>query len=219
MTTEKDPQTRFWVEAQVSIAKSAVLLATAQEETERGELASASVNAYYSLYHLSLSLMWLLPESIHPSLHQALIAIRDSGDELPNKMISHKKAEDFLCAVQLNLSVPNLTSLYKLSLRLREFVSYGPRVTYDGTHPLLGPCSFNLEQVRMVVQGAPHVFTNALKAAFPKTAYKGDLALIVIDGAIKLLQEAEFPFKRWYSKSALEKAEILINGLRNDQST
>ena len=208
MTTEKDTQARFWVEAQVSIAKSSVLLATAKEEFARGELASASVNAYYSLFHMSLALMWLLPESIPPSLHQVLIEIRDSGEELPNKQTSHKKAEDFLCAGQLNLLVP-----------IREFVSYGPRVTYDGDQPLVGPCSFSPEKVLMVVREAPNVFTNALKAALPRTAYEGYLAHIVIDGAINLLRESQFPFKRWYSTSALEKAEKLINGLRSNENT
>lgn len=219
MTDKKDPQARFWVEAQVAIAKSAVLLATAREETERGDLASSAVNAYYSLFHLSLALMWLLPESMPPSLHQGLIEIRDSGNELPSTMTSHKKAEDFLCGGQVNLPVPNLASLYRLSLQLREFVSYGPRVTYDGDQPFVGPCSFQPQQVRLVVQQMPNIFVNALEAALPQTAYDGYLAPVVIDGAIELLRKSEFPFKSWYSSSAVEEAEKLIRRLRKEQNT
>ena len=211
---KKDPQARFWVEAQVSIAKSAVLLATAREEIERGSLASATVNAYYSLFHLSLTLMWLLPESIPIPLHQALIEIRDSGKELPNKMTSHKKVEDFLCGGQVNLPVPNLTSLYRLSHQLREFVSYGPRVTYDGDQPLVGPCTFQPDQVHSVVQQMPSIFLNALEAVLPQTAYEGDLAPVVIDGALDLLSKSEFPFRSWYSSSSVEQAKELIRKLR-----
>jgi len=215
MNTDKDPQARFWVEAEVSIAKSAVFLGTAEAEIDTGDLMSASINAYYSLFHLSLALMWLLPESMPQSLHQALIGVRDAGEELPNKITSHKKAEDFLCAGQVTLPVPNLSPLYQRALKLREFASYGPRVTYDGDQPFVGPCSFQRRDVREIVQAIPNMFVSTLKAAFPQTAYEGYLAPIVVDGAIDLLHRSEFPFKNWYSESVLSRAEVLINSLRN----
>jgi len=214
MDNTKDPQARFWVEAQVSIAKSAVLLATAEKELEAGDLIPASVNAYYSLFHLSLALMWLLPESLPSSLHRALIETRDTGMELPSKLTSHKKAEDFLCAGQVDLPVRNLAPLYQRALKLREFASYGPRVTYDGEQPLVGHCSFLKRDVRELVLEVPEVFTNALQAALPQTAYEGYIGPIVLDGAIDLLRRTEFPFRNWYSVSVIERAEMLINNLR-----
>lgn len=218
MDNAKDPQARFWVEAQVSIAKSAVLLATAEKELEAGDLMPASVSAYYSLFHLSLALMWLLPESMPPSLHEALIEIRDTGMELPNKLTSHKKAEDFLCAGQVKLPVHNLGSLYQRALKLREFASYGPRVTYNGEQPFVGPCSFLRRDVRAVVLEVPKVFTNALQATLPRTAYEGYLGPIVLDGSIDLLRRTEFPFKNWYSAGVMARAEMLINNLRASTS-
>ena len=215
MNTNKDPQARFWVEAKVSIAKSAVFLGCGEADLDRGDLMSASINAYYSLFHLSLTLMWLLPESVSQSLHKDLINVRDAGEELPNKITSHKKAENFLRAVQVNLPVPNLISLYQRALTLREFASYGPRVTYNGDQPFVGTCSFQTRNVREIVQAMPDMFVSALRAAFPQTAYEGNLAPIVVDGAIDLLRGPEFPFKNWYSKSVLGRAEVLINGLRN----
>jgi hypothetical protein len=218
MDNTKDPQARFWVEAQVSITKSAVLLATAEKELESGDLIPASVSAYYSLFHLSLALMWLLPESMPPSLHAALIATRDAGMELPNKLTSHKKAEDFLCAGQVNLPVSNLGLLYQRALKLREFASYGPRITYDGEQPQVDLCSFLKRDVREVVLEVPKVFINALQAALPRTAYEGYLGPIVLDGAIDLLRRVDLPFKNWYSASVIERAEMLISNLRASAS-
>jgi hypothetical protein len=215
MNANKDPQARFWVEAKVSIAKSAVFLGCGEADLDRGDLMSASINAYYSLFHLSLTLMWLLPGSMPQSLHEDLIKVRDAGEELPNKITSHKKAENFLRAGQVNLPDPNLISLYQRALTLREFAIYGPRVTYNGDQPFVGTCSFQTRNVREIVQAMPDMFVSALRAAFPQTAYEGNLAPIVVDGAIDLLRGPEFPFKNWYSKSVFGRAEVLINGLRN----
>jgi uncharacterized protein (UPF0332 family) len=214
MDNTKDTQARFWVEAQVSIAKSTVFLATAEKELEAGDLMPASVSAYYSLFHLSLALMWLLPESMPPSRHRDLIEIRDTGNELPNKLTSHKQAEAFLCAGQVDLPVPKLRPLYQRALKLREFASYGPRVTYDGEQPQVGDCSFQTRDVRDVVKEIPNIFINALRAALPRTAYDADLAPVVLDGALDLLRRTEFPFKNWYSMSVIKRAEILIDELR-----
>lgn len=215
MNNDKDPQARFWVEAQVSIAKSAVFIGAAEAEVNNGDLIPASISAYYALFHLSLSLMWLLPESLPPALYQNLIEIRDAGKELPNKITSHKKTEDFLCNGQVNLPIPNLAPLYKRALKLREFASYGPRVTYDGEQPFVGPCSFQRRDVREIVISVPNLFLSAFKTALPKTAYKGYLGPIVIDHAVELLRGSEFPFKGWFADSVLNRAEALIKGLRD----
>ena len=207
--TEKEPKARFWVEARVATAKTAALIALAEADVARGDYAEAAVNAYYSLFHLGLSLLWLMPESMPEKLHHALIETRDTGKELPNKQISHKAVEDFLAEGHDDLS-----RLFVDAIKLREFASYGPRVTYRSDEPFVGPCDYKPRDVRWIVQRAPVVFVESLNATWSKTAYDGLLGPIIVEGARDLLSDAQFPFVGWFAPSVLERASQLIQSLK-----
>ena len=211
---EIEPQSRFWVEAQVAVAKSAVFLAAAEADVSRHDFSLGAVDAYYGLFHLSLALMWLLPESLPVKLRESLASTRDAGSVLPNKLTSHKAAERFLCDGQVDLPVPKLGTLFREALELREFASYGHRVSYDAPgEPVVGPCSLTPNRVERVVRTAPPVFTEALRAAWPRTAYDGALGQITADGARRLLDDPQFPFKDWHSPAALGRARQLLGTL------
>jgi hypothetical protein len=210
---EKDPQARFWVEAEVALAKSAILLASAEASAAKGNFASAAVEAYYSLFHLSLALMWLLPESIPLKLQGELVIVRDGGDELPNRLNSHKAAERFLCDGQISIRVPDLGRAFREALALREFASYGPRVTYRGEQPSVGPCDSSPAKVRELIERLPALFTDAIKAATPKTAHKGRLSPIVVNGAIELLKDGQYPYKNWFAPAILKRGARFLQRL------
>jgi hypothetical protein len=211
--TNKDPQARFWVEAEVAIAKSAVFLATAEKEVEQGDFIPASVSAYYSLFHLTQALMWLLPESIPCPLQSRLIGIRDQGSELPDPNTRHEDLKNFLCAIQVQLPEPQLYTFFQSAKVLREFSSYGPRVTYDGDQPSIGPCSFKREDIQAVIKEIPSIFLHTLKGIKSQIAYDSDLAPIVFKGVFDLLGSTEFPFKNWSSPSVIHRAEQIVRDL------
>ena len=215
---KKDPQARFWVEAQVSLAKSAVLLANAESDINNGNCSSAAVNVYYSLFHLGLAFMWLLPTLISTELREELVARRDSGDELPNKLISHKKVEEFLCSQRETLPT-SFIPLFTEALALRLFASYGPRVTYDGEEAFVGPCRYRPADVERVIRQAPQLFIESLIAIWPKTAYEGQLGLLTVDHAVSLLTDSQFPYKKWFAPELLERARQLINQTKAANST
>ncbi|MBI4473597.1 MAG: hypothetical protein HY646_13090 [Acidobacteria bacterium] len=210
-TGEKDPQARFWVEAQVAVAKSAVLLAAAEADVARSDYAAGAVNAYYGLFHLSLALMWLLPESIPAKLRDALVAARDRGDELPAREYpTHKAAEQFLRDGHADLPVPELAAVFREARDLREFVSYGPRVSYQGTQPLVGPCRYSPSAVQELVRKGLELFPSALRATWPRTAYTGMLGPFTADGAEQLLFDPQFPYRNWFSLGVRERAKEII---------
>lgn len=217
MKEKIDPKARFWLEAQVALAKSAIFLVTSEDELKHNNFISASISVYYSLFHFSLCLMWLLPERLPDSLRKALIEIRDSGCELPDKIISHQKVENFLCAGQFNLPVKGLSELFIRAQELREFTNYGPRVTYINKKPTLGPCHFNISQLITMISEIHKIFPVVLKLVFPKTAYKGNLGPIIVSEAILMLDQSDLHFSTWSSKKIISSAKKFLSRLNRER--
>lgn len=212
MNTQSSDRTEFWVTAQVSIAKSAVMLASAEKDLNDGNLISCSVNAYYSLYHLAVSVMWLLPERLPPSRYRTLSKSQADGLELPSKEISHDHAQNFFCAGQAQLKVAGLKELYSTARSLREAASYKPRVKWNGTDWVVGDYSVKPAQVSDVVTQLPRMFTKVLQEVRTQTD-DISLGLLALDGARGLLKRQDLPFKGWYSEHVLIRAEALIKKL------
>lgn len=214
---EMEPKARFWVEAEVATAKAAVFIASAEADIGRGDYALGAVNSYYGLFHLGLSLLWQMPDSMPEELHQTLIRIRDAGNELPHKGMKHAAIEEFVegffLRSDLDLPVLAFRGLFAEAKALREFASYGPRVTYRSAQPFVGPCAIKPRDVQRLVQAAPVAFRQSLTAAWGKTAYDGTLGRIVADGAGQLLNDAQFPFVGWFGSAVLERARQLVRSL------
>ena len=212
--SNKEPHDKFFVETPVSLAKSAVFFASAEIEMQYNNFTMAIISAYYSLFHLGLTLMWMLPQYMPEDLHRNLIEIRDRGEELPDKSIKHKDIKNFLSTIQKKLPDSHLVLIYQRALKLREFVNYGPRVYYDGKQPLVGPCDSTIRDVREVVDEIPEVFFKTIKDAATQTVYNGDLTIYIIV-ALDLLRKSEFPFIGWFPTSVLNRAEEFIKNLND----
>jgi hypothetical protein len=206
-------RTQFFVQAQVSIAKSAVMLASAEIDFSGDNLIPCAVNAYYSFFHLAMAVMWLLPERMPASLYRTVSDIEASGMDLPSKKIPHGAVEDFFCKNgQANLSVSDSRRLYRLALRLREAASYEPRVKRDGQSWVVGDCSLQPAQIHEVVTQLPRMFTEVLQEVRTQTD-DISLALMALDGARGLLKRKDLPFKGGYPERVLVRAEALIKEL------
>jgi hypothetical protein len=119
----------------------------------------------------------------------------------------------FLCDGQITIPAQLLKKTFKEACELREFASYGPRVTYRGEKPFVGPCHHTPDQVKRLVEQLPAIFMEAMNAAGPRTAYAGNLAPIVIDSATKLLVDAQFPFSGWFAPAILRRAKRCLRNL------
>lgn len=206
-------RTQFSVLAEVSIAKSAVMLASAEDDLGAGNLIPCAVNAYYTLFHLAISVMWLLPERMPSSLHLSVSEIEADGMDLPDRTeITHTAVQKFFCDGQANLSVSDLRRLYQLARKLREAASYEPRVTHSGESWVVGDCSLQTAQIHEVVAQLPRIFTEVLQKVRTQTD-DISLGLIALDGARCLLNRKDLPFKGWYPERVLLRAEGLIKEL------
>jgi hypothetical protein len=199
----------FWVEAQISLSKSVVFLASSEDSDSQKNYILASISAYYSLFHFSLAIMWLLPSSLKKSLKEKLILVRKEGNELPDKNISHQEVKKFLLRNDSNFG-SQLCSKFVRAKEIREFACYGPRVTFEDTQPIVGPCSFTTNEIKQLIFDIPSIYCQTMKTIKPKTAYEGDFVLYVLNESQKIISNPELPFKDWFPDSILERAGYLI---------
>jgi hypothetical protein len=210
----------FYVEASVGLAKSSVFLSTAEEDLIRGDLVSAAISGYYSIFHLTLALMWLFADELPKTVLDRLMEIRKKGNELPSSEVTHTNAQRFLCDGQLKLSnKKELCFLFRKTQDLREFANYGPRVTWKDGHPFIGPCHFSIDQVKELVPKLRPAFISTVKLATPATAIDGDLGKIVLRQATALLTHKQFPFSTWSSEKIQKEALTLLSTLYDESLT
>lgn len=210
MSSSGRSHTRFWVEAQVSLAKAAVFLSAAEEDARRGSPATAGVHAYYSLFHLVQAFMWLRPECLPSNLHETLLRARDQGGALPDRQTTHSAVGKFIRSGQLRLPGDDLPRLFEQALRLREFASYGPRVTYDGGRPTVGPCDVRRQHVVAAVGALCPTFIDALAAVAAATELQGAFGRITVEKARVLLSDNQFPFRDWFPDRVVARADAVL---------
>jgi hypothetical protein len=215
MAVRKEPAARYWAEASVSVAKTSVFLATAEDSLAKKDMISAAISSYYCLFHLSLSLMWMFPEDVPPTIQEQLIKIRDAGGALPTDDISHKSVENFLCCGQLRFPMPRLCMLFREAQAAREFVNYGPRVTYDGEAPVVGPCSFSPKKTAKIISELETVLKTTLVDVSGHTAYKGCLSPIILHMALDCLNRSDLPFKAWSSEAVLHRSAQVLTDIQD----
>ncbi len=213
-----DPKARerFGTEAKVSLIKASIFWASAKEEYVRGDYLATAVSAYYSIFHLSLFVMWLKPEYLQPAIKDKLIKIQDAGGPLPDKSISHGNIEEFLCEDhgELLVSVKELGELFKKAKGYREFASYGPRVTTNGDNIFIGPCSFTIETLNDIINETEKLIKQTVLSVLPKTAYDGMLGNIVVDQSIPMIEQSDLSFRKWSSPDIIKRASVLLEDIK-----
>jgi hypothetical protein len=88
--------TIFAIQAQASCAKSLIFVAEARVAVRANNYIWASIASYYSLFHLAISLMFMLPQLIEPRLLTQLVKKRADGADDPTELISHAYLPRFL---------------------------------------------------------------------------------------------------------------------------
>jgi hypothetical protein len=207
------PDLKFHVEAAVAVAKAAALITSSEFHVAQKQYASAAVETYYALFHTTLGLLWLIPDSMPENLRRSMVQTRDSGRELPDKQISHKMLDRILSDSRFDLPVATLTSSFRQAIELREFASYGPRIIYKAEQPFVGPCHFKPRDVRWVVSQASKAFLESFHGVWNKSKDFGYVGSIIVDNARTQLTDSQFPFHDWFAENVILRAIELVNAL------
>ena len=79
----------FFAQAQAAYAKSIIFAAEARCAIKKDQYLWAAVSAYYSLFHFTISLMYILPIYVRQDLLNKLLAFHLRGAADPTREIKH----------------------------------------------------------------------------------------------------------------------------------
>lgn len=203
----------FYFNAAASLAKTVAFRSLAIQLLRVNERISAVVSAYYSLFHLAITLIYLCPDKIDIVLLDKLRAKRGGGAIDPSNLITHKSALEFVQRCVQN----GLDNKFFLNLdyakNLREFVNYGPRITINNETPYFGPCNYTPSDCDKLVWSLDEIIFVVLEWACNNSPLKGALAKSIIGKCYEFFTENDLFYTRWCSRASIESCLKLIENL------
>lgn len=155
----------FLIQAQAAYAKAVAFRAEATVAIATRTEIWAAVAGYYSLFHLSIALMFILPEFVDPPLLRKLVEGRGRGARDPTDRIKHAALPRFLESCEQNGLPPNLRALLGELKRLREFANYEPRVVWRDDTPTFLTRKHSPDEVRQAVGRSAALFAEVIRWA------------------------------------------------------
>jgi hypothetical protein len=103
-----------------SLAKAVVFRSLAHHALKAEERIGATIFAYYSLFHLVITLMYFCPSKMDPALRNKIHKARGSGGTDPSSVILHRDALQFAeSCISAGLD-PNIHSTLERAKDLRD---------------------------------------------------------------------------------------------------
>lgn len=202
--------TIFAIQAQAAYAKSLIFLAEARVAVRSHQYIWAAIASYYSLFHLSVSLMFMVPQLIEPKLLARLVKERAQGAHDPTSSIAHRYLPPFLTNCELTGLTPRLRELVETAKNLREeYANYGPRVVWKDDKPTFLTCGYSFSDVRQITKSIPPLLKEV-----PFWARKQCESADIVAGvaAISLdwfLNKKDLLYRNWCSPDVLTEAKKL----------
>lgn len=175
---EPASRTRDYVEATLSLAKTATFLVLSEEGAQRRDLGSAAFCAYSTLLHLSLGLQWLLADRMPEADLEGLWDLRRSGGATTSDA-GRARAQQFYCngPVPLDNSAA-LRDLFEQTHALWEFYAEGPPVMWSGDQPAVTPSAPPAMDIAQLVHRLRSEVMAAVRSARPLAARMQSLLIL-----------------------------------------
>ena len=206
----------FYPNAAGALAKAVAFRSIAIQAVDSNERIVGAVCAYYSLLHLAISLMYVLPDKIEPKIADKLRAKRGRGEKDPSRLISHADAIGFVrkCCEEGGLDKVFVEEIDDAK-ELREFVNYRPEITIHDGQAYFGPCDRDLQpdSVDKLVAKLDGIFRSVLGWAQTKAAAKGTFLKDALSLSPSLFQREEPFYDRWCSRASVDSAMSFLNEL------
>ena len=204
----------------VTLAKAVAFRSLAIQALKEDERISATISAYYSLFHLAITLVYLCPDKLKPSLLIYLRDKRGEGKLDPSKDISHADALEFVkVCVEEGLDTQLHTQL-AMARELRKFVNYGPQVTFDPNEFEVssGPCNYRPKNCDKLVSVISKLFPLALEWAY-KHSPSRDATKIAVETCSVHFRQPDLFHSQWCSKACIEDSLVFIRELEQKMNT
>lgn len=203
----------FGYNAIASLAKAVAFRSLAIQSLKANERISATVSAYYSLLHLAITLIYLCPDKIKTSLRDKLRAKRGQGETDPSYLIKHEYALEFVKICLQDGLDSRFYSLLLSAKKLREFVNYGPRLTFNNETPYFGPCTDQPKDCDKLVPQIDEIFPSALKWAHIHGPLRGTFAKMAVVKCSDFFVQHDLFYRQWCSKACIEDSLNFIKDL------
>ena len=206
--------TIFAVQAQGAYTKALVFAAEARVAISERNNLWAAIAGYYSLFHLSIALMFMAPHLVAHSLLGKLVRNRDDGLADPTGSILHRHLPEFLKGCEAAGLPPRLRGQLAAAKRIREdYVNYGPRSVWRHGKPTFLTHGMRPSDARRVVLSIPPLLRRSLRWAH---AQHDDSYIIVVAVTAAIpwfLRNSDLHYSRWCSPKVLAEAEALLGTL------
>ena len=199
----------FWPQAQVSFAKAIIFAAEARISVKASQYIWASISSYYSLFHLTISMMFMVPTLIKQDKLTTLITTLQQGASDPTYLIHHRELSDFLKGCELNGLPNSLRTRLKESKDLREFVNYKPRVEWQGGQLIFRSKTYKPADVANVVNSLEPLLAEALLWASKQGEAAQLVAMVSAFSIQQFLNQNDLMYKEWCTPEVLEEAESI----------
>lgn len=204
----------FYHHGLASLAKSLIYYGLAKTSQSQQEFIPAVITGYYSLFHLTLALMYFCPQNLQQKTRADLEAeIRKNND--PTDKISHSAALKFLEEMkQKGLPEKNF-DLLKLGKTLREYVNYAPRIKRNGEGAFFETCQFGINDFSGFITNCDDFFTESLKWALATPPDPKDHYLkIALQQAGDFLTQPDLGYSQWLTETSKNHAMNKLKDLQ-----
>jgi len=203
--------TIFAIQAQASYTKSLVFAAEARVALADRNCLWAAIASYYSLFHLSIAVIYLAPHLVEPALLAQLVRKRCAGLEDPTTLISHRQLPKFLSACEASGLKPRLRELLLNAKDIREeYANYGPRIIWKHDKPTFLTHGFRPSDVRRIAVSIPPLLRSSLRWAHKQDESSQFVILAVTVSIPWFLRNKDLHYSKWCSPKVLAEAESLM---------
>lgn len=209
-------ETIFWINVESEFAKWIIFAAEARIALRSKQLVWAAISGYYSLFHFSIMLMFMLPTYLEQRKLTDLIEASQGGAADPMWLIKHKEIPKFLVNCESKGLTSRLREFLIKAKDLREFVNYRPKIEYGVDGKLyFRTREFKPEDVRNIVESLESLQDECLLWAHQQGEWPNIYVLITPNVVKQFLTQTDLLYKEWCSAEVLATAEEIRKRIDN----
>jgi len=180
--------------ALASAGRSFLFYAQAQPGSDRRVL--SAIATYYSLFHLSMFLAFVCPNFLSETLRKKIAKGVELGED-PSPKVSHRDLVQFLRGCVAHGLSESVVDAVVYAQRLRNFINYGPRVSWTGETIFVNTCEASCRELAQLRDQLDQVFRDALVWACNNGSDDGIWVPVILDQANVFFSKSDQYYGDW----------------------
>ena len=202
----------FAIQASAAFVKAIIFTAEARVANKSRQFIWAAIASYYSLFHLTISLMFAAPKLIKQQKLNKLITDYEKGAD-PTYLITHRELEDFLRNCESQGLTDQLRKQLLRSRELREFVNYKPRIEWQDEKIIFRTKAYKLTDLQNVLETIEPLLTESLLWVMKQDESSELVTHVSVILVRYFLIQDDLLYKDWCPIQVLDEAELIRQNL------